>query len=56
MVKQVDAAVADVYEGIANIREILIFHNEYPLESVGWAGRLQSENSEIIATMKKLNG
>jgi phenylpyruvate tautomerase PptA (4-oxalocrotonate tautomerase family) len=56
MVKQINAAIADAYEGIANIREILIFHNEYPLESVGWAGRLQSENPEIIAAMKKLNG
>ena len=48
MVNQINAAIADAYEGIANNREILIFHNEYPLASVALAGRLQSENPEII--------
>jgi len=56
MVEQINAAIANAYEGMANIREILIFHNEYSLESVALAGRLQSENPEIIEAMKKLNG
>jgi phenylpyruvate tautomerase PptA (4-oxalocrotonate tautomerase family) len=56
LTEKINAAVADAYEGIANTREILIFHNEYPLENAGWAGRLQSDNPEIVEAMKKLNG
>lgn len=56
MVEQINAAMAEAYEGIANTSEILILHNEYPLENAGWAGRLQSENPEIVEAMKKLNG
>jgi len=37
-------------------RLILILHNEYPLENAGWAGRLQSDNPEIVEAMKELNG
>jgi hypothetical protein len=56
MVEQINAAIAEAYEGIANTGEILILHNEYPLENAGWAGRLQSENPEVVEAMKKLNG
>lgn len=55
MIEGINAAVAEAYEGIANIRETLIFHNEYPLENAGWAGRLQSDNPEIVEAIKKLN-
>src|SRR5262245_42260519 len=54
--EKIYAAVAAAYEGIANTRETLIFHNEHPLENAGWAGRLQSDNPEIVEAMKKLNG
>ena len=56
LTEKINAAVAEAYEGIANTRETLIFHNEYPLENAGWAGRLQSDNPEIVEAMKKLNG
>jgi hypothetical protein len=56
MVEQINAAMAEAYEGIANTSEILILHNEYPLENAGWVGRLQSDNPEIVEAMKKLNG
>jgi hypothetical protein len=56
MVAQINAAIADAYDGIANTSEILILHNEYPLENAAWAGRLQSENPEVVEAMKKLNG
>ena len=46
----------EAYEGIANTSEILILHNEYPLENAGWAGRLQSENPGVVEAIKKLNG
>lgn len=56
LMDKINAAVADAYEGIANTREILILHNEYPLENAGWAGRLQSDNPEVVEAMRKLNG
>jgi phenylpyruvate tautomerase PptA (4-oxalocrotonate tautomerase family) len=56
LIEQINAAVAEAYEGIANTREILILHNEYPLENAGWAGRLQSDNPEVLEALKKLNG
>ena len=55
MIERLNAALNDAYEGIANTSEILILHNEYPLENAGFAGRLQSENPEIVEAMKKLN-
>jgi phenylpyruvate tautomerase PptA (4-oxalocrotonate tautomerase family) len=56
LIEKIDAAVAEAYEGIANTGEILILHNEYPLENAGWAGRLQSDNPEVVEALKKLNG
>jgi hypothetical protein len=38
------------------LREILILHNEYPLENGGWAGRLQSDDPAVVEAMRKLNG
>jgi phenylpyruvate tautomerase PptA (4-oxalocrotonate tautomerase family) len=55
MMERINAAVADAYEGIANVHEVLILQNEYPLENAGSAGRLQSENPEAVEAMKKLN-
>jgi hypothetical protein len=55
LMEKINAAVADAYEGIANTREILILHNEYPLENAGGAGRLQSDNPEVVEAMRKLN-
>jgi len=56
LTEKINAAVADAYEGIANTREILILHNEYPLENGGWAGRLQSDDPAVVEAMRKLNG
>jgi phenylpyruvate tautomerase PptA (4-oxalocrotonate tautomerase family) len=56
MARKINAAIAEAYEGIANTRETLILHNEYPLENAGWGGRLQSDNPEIVEAMKRLNG
>jgi phenylpyruvate tautomerase PptA (4-oxalocrotonate tautomerase family) len=56
LVEKINTAVADAYEGIANTREILILHNEYPLENAAWAGRLQSDNPQVVEVIKKLNG
>ena len=54
--RKVDAAVADAYQGIANTKETLILMNEYQLENAGFAGRLQSDNPEIIEALKRSAG
>jgi phenylpyruvate tautomerase PptA (4-oxalocrotonate tautomerase family) len=56
LTEKINAAVAEAYEGIADTRKTLIFHNEYPLENASKAGRLQSDNPEIVEAMQKLNG
>lgn len=56
LIEKINAAVADAYEGVGNTREILILHNEYPLENAGLAGRLQSDNPEVVEALKTLNG
>jgi phenylpyruvate tautomerase PptA (4-oxalocrotonate tautomerase family) len=56
LVQKINAAIADAYQGLANTEEVLILHNEYPLENAGWAGRLQSDNVQVVAVMKQLNG
>jgi phenylpyruvate tautomerase PptA (4-oxalocrotonate tautomerase family) len=56
MVEGINAAIGEAYEGIANTRETLILHNEYPLENAGWAGRLQADNPQIVEAITQLNG
>lgn len=55
MVERIHGALAEAYRGIANTSEIMVFINHYPLENVGWAGRLQSDNPEIVEAVKQLN-
>jgi hypothetical protein len=45
---------AEAYAGLANTDETLILMNHYPLENA-WAGRLQSDNPELVEEMKQLN-
>jgi phenylpyruvate tautomerase PptA (4-oxalocrotonate tautomerase family) len=56
MAHRIHDAVAKAYAGIANTDETLILMNHYPLERAGWAGRLQSDNPQIVEAMQKLNG
>lgn len=56
MAQKIHAAIAAAYQGIANTDETLILMNHYPLENAGWAGRLQSDNPEIVEAMRQLNG
>jgi phenylpyruvate tautomerase PptA (4-oxalocrotonate tautomerase family) len=48
LVAQLNAALAEAYQGIANTREIMILINEHPLENVGAGGRLTSEDPAIV--------
>ncbi|MDR8408021.1 hypothetical protein MTP10_04660 [Nonomuraea sp. 3-1Str] len=55
MAEKVLAAIAVAYQGIANTDETLLLMNHYPLENAGWAGRLQSDNPEIVEVVAALN-
>jgi phenylpyruvate tautomerase PptA (4-oxalocrotonate tautomerase family) len=56
LVERIDAALAQAYEGFADTSKIMVFINGYPLEQVGWAGRMQSDRPEIVAAAKQLAG
>lgn len=49
-------AVAEAFQQQANTEEIMTFFNEYPIEQVAWAGRLQSDNPEVVSAVAVLNG
>ncbi len=56
MAARIQAAVAEAYAGLANTDETLVMMNHYPLEMAGFAGRLQSDDPDIVAAVRKLNG
>lgn len=56
LVDKINSAIAEAYKGIANVSETPILFNEYPLEEIGWAGRIQADIPEMVAAMKQLNG
>jgi phenylpyruvate tautomerase PptA (4-oxalocrotonate tautomerase family) len=56
MVEEVTAALAEGYRGLTKEDAIVILVNEYPIENVGFGGRLQSENpadAEALKTIAK---
>jgi hypothetical protein len=55
MAEKILIAVGQAYDGIANIAETLILMNHYPLENSGFAGRLQSDDPQLVEAMKQLN-
>jgi hypothetical protein len=55
MAEKILTAVGDAYDGIANTAETLILMNHYPLENAGFAGRLQSDDPQLVEAMKQLN-
>ncbi len=56
MAGRIHDAIAEAYRGLANTDETLILMNHYPLENAGWAGRLQSDNAEIVEAVRQING
>jgi hypothetical protein len=56
MAAKIHAAVGEAYSGLANTDETLIMMNHYPLEMAGFAGRLQSDDPEIVEAVRQLNG
>jgi phenylpyruvate tautomerase PptA (4-oxalocrotonate tautomerase family) len=55
LVQKIESAMGTAYAGIANIDEVLVLVNHYPLENVGWRASLQSDKPEIVAAMAQLN-
>jgi phenylpyruvate tautomerase PptA (4-oxalocrotonate tautomerase family) len=56
LVARIDAALAEAYDGLAATSDVMVFINGYPLEQVGWAGRMQSDRPEMVAAAKQLAG
>ena len=48
LVKKIEAAVGAAYADIANVDEVLVLINHYPLRNVGWRHSLQSENPRSL--------
>ena len=56
MSNKIQAAISAAYGELANTEETLILMNLYPLENAGFAGRMQSDNPDIVAAVAQLNG
>jgi hypothetical protein len=55
LVQKIEAAIGGAYSGIANVDEVLVLVNHYPLRNVGWRHSLQSDKAEIVAAVEQLN-
>lgn len=55
LVQKIESAIGAAYAGIANIDEVLVLVNHYPLENVGWRGSLRSDRPEFVAAVAELN-
>ncbi|MGE2718186.1 tautomerase family protein [Mycolicibacterium celeriflavum] len=56
LVRRIESAISGAYAGIANVDEVLVLINHYPLRNVGWRHSLQSDKPEIVAGLAQLNG
>jgi phenylpyruvate tautomerase PptA (4-oxalocrotonate tautomerase family) len=55
LVQKIEAAIGGAYSGIANVEEVLVLINHYPLDNVGWRQSLQSDKAEIVSAVAQLN-
>ena len=55
LTQKIESAIGAAYEGIANVAEVLVLFNHYPLEDVGWRGSLQSDRPEFVGAVAELN-
>ena len=55
LVQKIEAAIGHAYTGVANVDEVLVLINRYPLHDVGWRQSLQSDKPEIVAAVEQLN-
>jgi phenylpyruvate tautomerase PptA (4-oxalocrotonate tautomerase family) len=56
MAEKINTAIDTAYGDLANTKDTLVLMNHYPLENAGWAGRLQSDNPQIVDALRRLNG
>jgi hypothetical protein len=55
LVQKIEKAIGEAYTGVANVDEVLVLINHYPLRNVGWRHSLQSDKPEIVAAVDQLN-
>src|SRR5436190_18613187 len=55
LVQKIEGAIGEAYTGVANVDEVLVLINHYPLHDVGWRQSLQSDKPEIVAAVDQLN-
>ena len=55
MSNKIQDSIRIAYKDLANTDETLILMNLYPLENAGFAGRLQSDNPDIVSAVAQLN-
>ena len=55
LVQKIEKAIGEAYTGVANVDEVLVLINHYPLRNVGWRHSLQSDKPEIVAAFDQLN-
>ena len=55
LVQKIESAIGGAYIGVANVDEVLVLINHYPLRDVGWRQSLQSDKPEIVAAVDQLN-
>ena len=48
LVQKIEGAIGEAYTGVANVDEVLVLINHYPLRNVGWRHSLQSDKPEIV--------
>ena len=55
LVQKIEGAIGEAYTAVANVDEVLVLINHYPLRNVGWRHSLQSDKPEIVAAVDQLN-
>jgi hypothetical protein len=55
LIQKIETAIGAAYSGIANVDEVLVLVNHYPLQNVGWRQSLQSDKPEMVAAVEHLN-
>ena len=55
LVQKIEGAIGEAFTGVANVDEVLVLINHYPLRNVGWRQSLQSDKPEIVAAVDRLN-
>ena len=53
LVQKIEEAIGGAYAGVANVDEVLVLINHYPLHDVGWRHSLQSDKPEIVAAVEE---